>query len=234
MNLLKTLKDVEADRIPEGAQAGRRQMLLRLGMTGVTGAVFYACGSKSDDTATAACSIDKVADAGILNVALHLEQQAVAVYTAAAGLNIWTGGNAPTYKEIAVAFAGHHTKHAADLSATITALGGTPVTAKTTTEYFTANSISNPAALGLADVLKFAMRKELEAAKTYAKSAGKFSDPLNAGLFARLAADESAHYAIFRAAFRFLDSSVTEEELFKAKAPATIIPGSYPEDWGTP
>lgn len=259
--LNKAIAEVGVEKAAE--VSSRREALTRIGLISTTGALFYACGKGDDDTAVAdtsckettdkalaeakakwekdaksatdkASMANKAADAELLNAALALEHEAVAVYSAAAGLPIWTGGNAPTYLEIAKAFAGHHATHAADLAKVIKDLGGTPVTAKSATDYFTANGISNPAALGLGDVLKFALSKELGAAQAYASLAAKLKIADDAGLFARLAADEASHYAIFRAAFTFLDPTVATEAAYKAATPNLIIPGAYPEAWTKP
>jgi rubrerythrin len=228
-----------------------RESLKRFGALGATGALFYACGSSSKNSAGAAANCDaaiadakkvteaadKVNDVGLLNAALNLEFEAIQVYTAAAGLPIWTAASdasAPAYLAIAGAFLAHHGSHAGELAKVIKDLGGTPITTKTATEYFTANGIADPSALGLADVLKFALKKELGAAQAYAALSANMKFVPCAALFARLASDESAHYAIFRAAFTFLSPNVTSDAAYKAAAPADIIPGAYPELWTKP
>jgi|GEM_PF-4749378 len=230
--LTKALKDIDKDRTPEAAQPARREMLSRLGMIATTGAVFYACG-KDDDDVVADELTDaqkKEADAKTLNAALGLEQEAVAVYTAAAGLNIWTGGAAPTYKDIAVTFAGHHAVHAATLSAKIKELGGMPVTTKTAAEYF---KISPLTGTTLIPVLQYALKKELGAAQAYAALAGSFKDPMLAAIFAAHAADEAAHYATFRAAFTFIEKYVDATNIYSAAGgnEKNIIPGATPDKW---
>jgi rubrerythrin len=248
----KTLRAVEEGKDSPLIVDSRREYLSRMGIIGATGALFYACG-KSDGGSNASTScqaeLDKLKadsekalkdvsaansleDVKLLNAALGLELEAIEVYTAAAGLSIWTGGNAPTYLKVAGAFLGHHQIHAAELIAKVKALGGTPVVKKTAAEYFAADGITDPSTLTLVPVLQYALVKELGASQAYAALAGTMKDPVNAGIFARLAADESAHYAIFRAAFTFLDVVPGQSAVYNAAADAAlIIPGAYPENW---
>jgi rubrerythrin len=242
------------DLLQANKSNGLRENLKRLGLIGATGAFFYACGNSSNDTATAAgCTLEEAkaliatgdattlkanssADASLLNAALGLEQEAIGLYTAAAGLPIWSatsGGtaNAPAYLAIAGAFLAHHGAHAAELITQIKKLGGTPVTAKSATQYLSANGITNTALVTLPAVLLLAAKKELEATQAYSTLIASLKLIANASIFGRIAADEAAHYAIFRAAFAFLDPTVTADPFYKAASVDKLIPGAFPENW---
>ena len=254
----KAIKAIETDKETDAMKDERREALRRLGLISATGAFFYACGSSSDDNAVAStvCESEikanaetelfknKKNDIDLMNAALGLEQEAVVTYTTAASLSdIWleeTLRTAPTYLEIAGAFRGHHAEHAAVLARYIKEAGGTPVTPKTFAEYqaafAAADKLDLPAtpAGKLVNVLKYAMKKELGAAQAYASLVPKLKIAEHQGAFANNAADEAAHYAVFRAAFLFVNPEVITDDTtgkYKALAAKNIIPGATPDQW---
>lgn len=191
--------------------SSRRLWLKNFAAVSATGAVLWACGKKEDSATSATdcttlSAADKATNAGLLNAALGLENEAINIYTAAAGLPVWgTDANAlaPTFLEIAKVFLAHHKAHAVKLSAEITELGGTPVTANdAATDLAHYPGIASlTGASGLLVVLKAAAERELGAAKAYYSLIGSgMKGTTDIDLIASIAPDEAAHYGVLAAA----------------------------------
>lgn len=131
------------------------------------------------------------ADVATLNVALSLEHEGIAAYQIGAESGLLSGAAL----QAAVQFQGHHKGHRDELAKVIRELGGTPVDAKTTEEYVEALDIANTVK-GPNDVLLLAQRLELGAASAYLGIIPSLEGSDMKHLAARVAADESAHYAI--------------------------------------
>ena len=130
------------------------------------------------------------ADVGILNVALGLEHEAINAYQLGAG----SGLLQKPVLDIAVSFQSHHKAHRDALIATIQKLGGKPVEEKKLDDY--AKALNASALKNQADVLDLAARLELGATNAYLGVIPSFKDTALAKVAARLAADETMHWAI--------------------------------------
>jgi rubrerythrin len=130
------------------------------------------------------------ADVGILNVALGLEHEAINAYQLGAG----SGLLQKPVLDIAVSFQSHHKAHRDALIATIQKLGGKPVEEKKLDDY--AKALNAAALKNQGDVLDLAARLELGATNAYIGVIPAFKDTGLAKVAARLAADETMHWAI--------------------------------------
>jgi len=128
-------------------------------------------------------------DVAILNVALGLEYQAIYAYTVGAG----TGLLSDDVKKVAVLFMGQHEEHAALESDTVKKLGGTPVARKPKYELGDLSWIKTEA-----DVLKFALGLEAQAAGTYLRVAKDFMNKDLIPVVSGIGANEAQHAALLR------------------------------------
>nr|WP_315195713.1 ferritin-like domain-containing protein [uncultured Aquabacterium sp.] len=140
--------------------------------------------------AAAATKGDLTHDVGILNVALGLEHQGIAAYTLGAKSGLLQKG----VLDVAVKFQDDHKVHRDLLAGAITKLGGKPVTEKTLDEY--AKALNAGSLKSQEDVLRLALSLELGATNAYLSVIPSFKDRGLAQVAARLAADETAHWAI--------------------------------------
>ena len=119
---------------------------------------------------------DQKSDADTMNVALALEHEAIALYTAAAGLPVWDAAAsalAPTFLEVAKVFLGHHTTHRDALISQINAIksatGVAPVATKAAADYLAyypgIATLKGPE--GLLTVLQVAAEREMNASNAY-------------------------------------------------------------------
>lgn len=127
-------------------------------------------------------------DVGILNVALGLEQEAIAAYQLGAESKLLQ----PSLLATAVAFQSQHKEHAAALEATIRKLGGMPVAPKSMGDY--ARALNAAAISSQGDIVKLAQRLERGAANAYLGVIPSFADPALAQVSGKIAADEVMHY----------------------------------------
>ena len=130
------------------------------------------------------------ADAGILNVALGLEHEAINVYQLGAA----SGLLGKPVLDVAVAIQSHHKAHRDALVATIQKLGGRPVAEKSLDDY--AKALNAAALKSQGDVLMLAARLELGATNAYLGVIPAFKDNKLGQVAARLAADETMHWTI--------------------------------------
>ena len=172
-----------------GFDAGRRRAVLSASAV----ALLVGLDTLAARTAKAASSNPKK-DAGILNTALGLEQEAIAVYQVGAESGLISAGTL----KIAVAFQSQHKEHAAALEATIRKLGGVAVAPKGKDEYAKVVTAAGPK--NEADVLRLAARLEKGAANAYLGVIPSFADPMLAQVSARLAADEVMHFTALETA----------------------------------
>ncbi|MCH8178756.1 MAG: ferritin-like domain-containing protein [Proteobacteria bacterium] len=144
----------------------------------------------SGQEASAAAHGDMANDAGILNVALGLEHQGIAAYTLGAKSGLLQKG----VLDVAVKFQDDHKVHRDLLAAAIVKLGGKPVAEKSLDDY--AKALNAGALKTQEDVLKLALSLELGATNAYLSVIPSFKDHALAKVAGRLAADETAHWAI--------------------------------------
>ena len=205
------------DKVLEGKEtapeaASRRVWLQNFGLMSASAAVMWACGDSGGNNAVAQAPLTQaqlIADAGTYNVALGLEHEAIAIYTAAAGLDVWDASItplAPAFLEIALAFVAHHTSHRDAIIAKINENKAStliePVSAKTTAEYLTPypGIASLSGASGLLAVLQVAAEREANAANAYFSVLTSFNDSAAIPVLGGLSADEAAHYGVLNAA----------------------------------
>jgi rubrerythrin len=135
-------------------------------------------------------SATPAADVRILNVALGLEHEGINAYQ----LGAQSGLLQKPVLDIALKFQSDHKAHRDALVATIRKLGGTPVEEKKLDDY--ASALRADTLKSQADVLELAARLELGATNAYLGVIPSFADVQLAKVAARLAADETAHWAI--------------------------------------
>ncbi|HEY2928787.1 ferritin-like domain-containing protein [Piscinibacter sp.] len=135
-----------------------------------------------------AATMDPAKDAGILNVALALEHEAINAYQLGAGSGLLQKG----VLDVAVLFQSHHKAHRDALVATIEKLGGKPVAEKPIGEY--AQALRADTLKSQTDVLQLAARLELGATNAYLGVIPAFGDSALSKVAARLAADETMHW----------------------------------------
>ncbi len=131
---------------------------------------------------------DPAQDARILNTALGAELEAVAAYQGGAD----SGLLQKNVRELALTFQGHHKAHADLLAATVSKLGGKPVSAKA--EYqFPTDQLKTQA-----DVLRFAAGLEKGAVSAYLGAVPLFDDRELSKAAASILGDEAMHWAVLR------------------------------------
>lgn len=175
----------------DAPESGRRS-LLRASGTAVLSATAVAllAGCERMASQAQAQSTASTGDVQILNVALGLEHEAISAYSIAAGSGLVTKAVLP----VAVQFQSHHKEHRDALAATIRKLGGTPVAAKPDAEV--AKALNAASLKNQTDVLRLAQRLERGAANAYLGVIPSFGDKALAQISGRLAADETAHWAV--------------------------------------
>jgi rubrerythrin len=129
-------------------------------------------------------------DVNILNVALGLEHEGINAYT----LGAKSGLLQKPVLDLAVRFQTDHKEHRDTLASAIRKLGGKPVEEKPLAEY--AKALKADTLKSQADVLALAARLELGATNAYLGVIPSFKDAQLAKVAARLAADETLHWAI--------------------------------------
>ncbi len=130
------------------------------------------------------------ADLGILNTALGLEHEGIAAYQIAAESGLL---QAPVLA-VGILFQGHHKGHRDELARLILMAGGRPVEPRSQAEY--AQAINAAALKSQEDILRLAVKLERGAANAYIGSIAALHDFKLAQLFARLGADEAAHWTV--------------------------------------
>jgi rubrerythrin len=138
-------------------------------------------GEKSQDSSPERPGTE-VNDVVVLNSALDLEHQAVAVYTAA--LDVLRGANL----RAARAFRDHERQHVVRLTAAIKEIGGKPNAAP--------GRFNFPSLKTEQDVLRFASRLENTAIAAYIDAAPRLNDPDLRRTAAAILANEAEHLAV--------------------------------------
>jgi len=168
------------------AAPARRLFLSRSGQLTLSAAAIGLMAGTS--SAHAQSSMAMEADAGILNVALGLEHEAINAYQLGAG----SGLLGKPVLDVAVAFQSHHKAHRDALIAAIQKMGGKPVAEKSLDEY--AKALNAASLKSQADVLMLAAKLELGATNAYLGVIPSFKDNKLGQVAARLAADETMHW----------------------------------------
>ena len=183
--------------IPPAVLTSRRRLLGGLGtatLSATAVALLAGCESMAKAKTPQQAMADPAGDVATLNVALGLEQEAIAAYQLGAESNLLQ----KPVLEVAVLFQSHHKEHAGALEATIVKLGGKPVTAKSLADY--AKALNAASLKNQTDVLKLAQKLERGAAAAYIGVIPSFSDRDLAEVCGKLAADESMHWTALTSA----------------------------------
>lgn len=179
-------------QLPTDEVSGRRRFLAQSALlTGlaVAGGLPLAALARAKDHVTVPKS-----DLGILNTALGLEHEGIAAYQIAAE----SGLLQPAVLAVGVLFQGHHKGHRDELARLIQTAGGKPVEPRSQDEY--ARAINAAAIQSQEDILRLAVKLERGAANAYIGSIASLNDYKLAQLFARLGADEAAHWTVLTSA----------------------------------
>jgi len=183
--------------IPPAVLTSRRRLLGGLGtatLSATAVALLAGCESMAKAKTPQQAMADPAGDVATLNVALGLEQEAIAAYQLGAESNLLQ----KPVLEVAVLFQSHHKEHAGALEATIVKLGGKPVTAKSLADY--AKALNAASLKNQTDVLKLAQKLERGAAAAYIGVIPSFTDRDLAEVCGKLAADESMHWTALTSA----------------------------------
>jgi hypothetical protein len=171
-----------------------RRRFLGTQLTLSAAAVGLLAGQPLRARAAPAAPMDAGRDAGILNVALALEHQAIHAYE----LGARSGLLQKPALEAALLFQGHHKAHRDALAGAIRQLGGMPVAERSLQE--DAQALDAAMLKNQADVLRLAARLEMGAANAYLGVIPSFEDVKLAQVAARLAADETLHWTALQQA----------------------------------
>lgn len=174
-----------------------RRHFLQVGGLTLSAATIALLGGK--EALASKLKANEKGDVTILNVALALENEAIAAYQLGAESKLLTSEVLRT----AILFQSHHKEHSEALAATIKKLGGSPIAAKTLAEY--AKDLNAVSLKSQEDILNLAAKHEKGAANAYLGVIPSFSDKEIAKVGARIAADEVMHWTIL--------SSVLKQEL---------------------
>jgi rubrerythrin len=180
------------------SQLSRRQLFVRSAATAVA---FGLAASIQARAAKVRAEVDPEpdpkADNNLLNALRAAELDAVATYTAGAGLidadTATPQATRDTVKKVAIHFAGQHAAHAAALAKLIEAEGGTPVSdsgeAKLPASFPGASATT-------VDVLKLAADKEKGAAIAYVNTLKSISTQTAAKLVGAIGGVETQHFVV--------------------------------------
>jgi rubrerythrin len=183
--------------IPPALLTSRRRLLGGFGtatLSATAVALLAGCESMAKAKTPQQAMADPAGDVATLNVALGLEQEAIAAYQLGAESKLLQ----KPVLEVAVLFQRHHKEHAGALEATIVKLGGKPVTAKSLADY--AKALNAASLKNQTDVLKLAQKLERGAAAAYIGVIPSFTDRDLAEVCGKLAADESMHWTALTSA----------------------------------
>ena len=220
----------------------RRIWLQNFAAVTATASVVWACGDNDNSAVAvpATYTLDqKKSDAATMNVALGLEHEAIAIYTAAAGLSVWDGNAelGSTFLEVAKQFLAHHVVHRNALIAQIELLKAETavdaVSTGTTADYLAPypGIATLSGAEGLLTVLQVAAEREMNAANAYYSVIPKFYNLELVQTLGGLSSDEAAHYGVLNAAalvhgaLKGLSTSqITASNLVSGALPAFTYP----------
>jgi hypothetical protein len=171
---------------------------------------------------------DATADNETLNALLAAEYDAMATYTAGAGIIAAdTGTDAGVRKvvtDVAVHFRSQHTQHAEALKKLIEDNAGTPVADSGTPKI----PSSFPAAATTTDVMKLATDKEKQAAYTYALVMKTISTKNAVKLVASIGAIETQHFLVLYLLVQGLAAASAKTGM----NPTLVVPAAFVLDVG--
>lgn len=202
----------------------RRQMLVRAAATaaglGLAASVSMAAKraqAKVDPTP------DPEADNDVLNALLKAEYDAIATYTAGAGIIAGDAATAQatrdTVTKVAVHFQDQHKQHAAALKKLIEANGGTPVTDSMTPTIPASFDETNTVG-----VIKLAADKEKQAAVAYVEVMKSISTSAAAKLVASIGAVETQHFVVlYLLAEGLISANAATSSMSELVVPAAFV-----------
>lgn len=162
-------------------------------------------------------------DNTVLNALLTAEYDAIATYTAGAGIIAADVGTAQATRDIvtsvAVHFQDQHKQHAAALKKLITDNGGTPVTDTMTAKI----PASFPVAATTTDVMKLAADKEKHAAVAYAQVMKSISTLTAAKLVASIGGVETQHFVVL---YLLVEGLISANDSTKMN-PTLVVPAAF-------
>lgn len=207
----------------------RRQMMARAAATAASlGLAMSVTAAARKAQAKVDPEPDPVKDNDTLNALLAAEYDAVATYTAGAGIIAGDVGTPQDVRDlvtdVAVHFQDQHKEHAAALAALITDNGGTPATDSGNA----AIPASFPAAPTTTDVIKLAADKERAAAFTYANVMQAISTQTAAKLVAAIGAVETQHFVVLY----LLAEGLIVPTAATAANVALVVPAAFVADVG--
>lgn len=206
----------------------RRQALVRVA---ATAASLGLAVSLSTATRRAQAKVnpapDADADNDVLNALLSAEYDAIATYTAGAGIIADDAATPQATRDlvtdVAVHFQSQHQEHAAALKAIIEDNGGTPVSDSMMAKI--PESFDEPTTVG---VMKLAADKEKQAAVAYADVMKSISTQAAAKLVASIGAVETQHFVVLY----LLVEGLIEANAMTAMSPTLVVPAAFVLDVG--
>jgi rubrerythrin len=208
----------------------RRQLLVR---SAATAASLSLAMSMLSAARTAQAKVDPppspTADNNLLNALLAAEYDAIATYTAGAGVidgdTVTPQTTRATVKSVAVHFQDQHKQHAAALAALITANGGIPAQNSGVASIPASFSSASPDTIA---VIKLAADKEKAAAFTYAAVVQNLSTQAAAKLAASIGGVESQHFVVL---YLLAEGLITATDK-TGTSPNLVVPAAFILDVG--
>jgi rubrerythrin len=206
----------------------RRQVIVRAAATAASlGLAVSMSAAARRASAQANSEPDPAADNEILNALLTAEYDAIATYTAGAGIIADDAATPQATRDVVTAVAVHfqdqHKEHAAALKALIEENDGTPVEdsmmAKIPESFHEATTTG---------VLKLAADKEKQAAVAYAEVMKSISTSAAAKLVASIGAVETQHFVVLY----LLVEGLIAANAMTAASPELIVPAAFVLDVG--
>lgn len=171
---------------------------------------------------------NSTADNDTLNALLSAEYDAIATYTAGAGIIAADAATPKATRDIvtnvAIHFQDQHKQHAAALLKLIQANGGTPVADSMKAKI----PASFPAAPTTTDVMKLATDKEKQAAVAYVQVMETISTLTAAKLVAAIGAVETQHFVVLY----LLVEGLIQANAGTAMNPTLVVPAAFVLDVG--
>jgi rubrerythrin len=208
----------------------RRELLVRSAATAAALGVSISINAVSRKArAQADPEPDAAKDNEVLNALLNAEYDAVATYTAGAGIiaadSATPQGTRDVVTGVAVHFRDQHAQHAAALKKLIEANDGEAVADSGMAQL---PSSFDAAAATTTDVIKLAADKEKQAAYTYAQVMQQISTQAAAKLVASIGAVETQHFVVLY----LLAEGLIEATAKTGTDPGLVVPAAFVLDVG--
>lgn len=206
----------------------RRQVLVRAAATAASLGLAVAMSTATRRAqAQANPEPDPEADNTVLNALLTAEYDAIATYTAGAGIiaddEATPEATRTLVTNVAVHFQSQHKEHAAALKAMIEENGGEPVADSMMAAI--PDSFDDPTTVG---VMKLAADKEKQAAVAYANVMKSISTQAAAKLVASIGAIETQHFVVLY----LLVEGLIAANAMTAMSPTLVVPAAFVLDVG--